>query len=222
MDNTLTKTALTDSYFKHEDAFGTILYKLCLKVFGEEFPSWELETITMCIKDMFGEIPDINLDKIYSIVALVNSRDGRFCFFNELNCFRHTVNVLNNFPTDYNFLGSLTPQHIHWAIYEVDQLYPGHKLDEDPLKFLGLSYHHIGALVLPMDMEEYQEFLNLYNTNSHLVPHIKEEWSKLKDHHPDDLSEEHIVEMQILMLKADEAYMNHKKQLYQDHSGLYI
>lgn len=201
-------------YMENEEAFGSILFRMAKKVFGSEFCDWESEAIILNLKDYYPNIPDINIDKILCFVALENSFDGRLCFFNELNCFRHTVNTLNNLEPDYQFLGALIPQHINWALYEVDQIHPGYKLDEEPARFLGISYHYIGALILPERLSEYQLFLDEYNQNSQLVSKMQEHCKECEARSIDDLDDEDVRDMQELMLRADLAYMDHRKREY--------
>lgn len=201
-------------YLTQENAFASILYKVALNQFGEEFLDWEADSININLKKLCA-IPDINIDKILSFVSLANSMDGRLNFFNEINCFRHTVNALNNLEPDYEFMGVLVPQHIHWAIYEVGQLYPEYKLDEEPAKLLGLSYNYMGALILPTGIEEYQIFLDEFNKNTELVPHLRNKWqSYIKNPNIDLMDEEDVVDQQMLMLLSDQYYMKYKKDAY--------
>ena len=201
-------------YFYDGEAFATILYKLAVKKYGEEFKDWESDTVILALKEDFPSIPAVNLDKILALVSLENAMDGRLNFFNEVNCFRHTVDVLNNMPTNYEFLGGLVPQHICWTIYEIDKFMPGYKLDEDPLKFTALSFHINGYLIFPDCLIDYQEFLNSHNKNTELVDHIKEVWKKHRTTPIDALDEDDLVEMQILMLRSIEDYVNFKKETY--------
>jgi len=200
-------------YFKNEDAFGTILFDFCEKIYGDEILDWEMDTLVITLKQDLDCL-DINIDKISSIIALENSLKGSLCFFNDVNCFRHTINALNSLEPDYEFLGALIPEHVHWGIYEIAQKYPEYKLDEEPAKFLGLSYHKAGLMLVPEELEEYQEFLNLYNKNIALVPKLRTLWKKYKNSTEDDLDENDFVHVQMLALKADEAYMGMKRVQY--------
>ena len=83
-----------------------------------------------------------------------------------------------------------------------------------PAKFLGLSYHQIGAMILPEEISKYQEFLNYYNKNIEVVPKLIEYWKELKDKDIDALNEDNFVHMQALMLKADKSYMEYRKEAY--------
>lgn len=210
----LDKESPEASYMNNQDAFGSILYKIAKKEWGEDVDEWETDTILMNLQYRYGSIPEVNIEKILSFVALSNTMDGKLNFFNEVNCFRHTTNVLNNLEADYEFLGALIPQHCHWAIYEVQQLYPEYEMDSEPLKFMALSYHHVGALVLPVDMQKYQEFLNDFNENVSLAAIILEHWEKHKERHEDSFDDNDIVDLQLSLLKSDEVYMNYKKQRY--------
>jgi hypothetical protein len=201
-----------EEYLRNPEAFGTILYRICLDKFGKEFIEWESDTISKELSDV--RAPDVNIDKVLSLVSLANSFDGRLNFFNEVHCFRHTVNALNNLEPNYEFLGALMPQHICWAMHEVGLEYPEYSLDEEPAKFTGLSFYHSGFLILPETLSEYQEFLDYFNVNKELVPKIKELWAEKKKTPVDELDSENILDIQVLMLKSNTLYMGYRKQQY--------
>ena len=102
-----------DSYFKNEDAFATILYPLCVKTFGDEFKTWEMETVAIHLQD----IPSINVDKIMSIKALYESIESSFNFFNEVNCFSNTIKSLNGLEPLHDFL---VKHHSHQIFNQVE------------------------------------------------------------------------------------------------------
>ena len=201
-------------YFKNPEAFGTILYKMGFKVLGDNYTDWEMDTIHMELNRLYGAIPECNMDKLLSIVALSNSFKGQLCFFNEMNCFRHTVNALNNHPADYDFLGALVPQFAHWAVWEVKQLYSEYDLDEEPAKFMALSYHHCGNMLLPDDLSKYQSLLDSYNHNIKIIPRIKEYIAEHKNDDLDKLNEFDLLDAQLLHYLSDKAYMDLKKTEY--------
>jgi hypothetical protein len=207
------KVALRSQYVLNPEAYASILYK-CISIDLGDVAHWEMETLSISMHQKYGDVPQVNLDKIMSIIALKNSLDGRMNFFTEMNCFRHTVNALNNLEIDHEFLGALMPPHIHWALYEIGLLFPEHTLHEEPGKFLALSYHYVGQLLLPTDLQVYQPLLDSYNENTELVPKIREAWETHHEIHTDNLDEEDIIHMQILLLRADEEYMSHKKSSY--------
>lgn len=203
------------SYFKSEHAFATLLYKLALKQFGDDFVDWEAETTIISLHNTFGELPIINQDKILALKSLEHAFDGRFGFFNEVNCFRHTINALNNIEPDHDSFGALIPEHIHWGIYEISLLHPEYHLDEEPAKMLGLSYHHAGLLLLPDDLSKYQEFLDMYNKNTELVPKVKEHWKLNRTKPLDNFDEDHdFLDQQVFALRADASYMANRKDSY--------
>lgn len=208
--------SVKQQYLENEESFGSLLYKIVKEKYGEEVIDWEFDTLVMELS-RFAEVPDVNLDKIMAFISMDNSFDGSFSFFNEMNCFMHTVNATNNLEPDYEFLGALQPQHIQWTMYEMDLIYPGYKLDEEPAKMMGLSYHKVGYFLLPDDLSEYQEFLDYYNKNTELVPRIRKEWESFKKSNRDidSLDIDDIVEQQILMLLSNEHYMKYKKDAYQ-------
>lgn len=205
------------SYFYNEDAFASILYKMFIDEFSEEAADWEMDTISIVLKKSFPDIQDVNVDKIQSIVALNEAiKQGTFTFFNDVACFHHTTNTFNGMESDYDFLGFVAPQHIVWAMKEMERLYPDYKLDEDPAKFLGASFHVIGALVLPEELEEYQEFLDYYNHNTEIVDRVKKEWEEFsKDKDLDSIDDqEDVLGVQMLILQSCKDYCENKDKQY--------
>lgn len=207
------------SYIEDEEAFATILYKIAKNIYPE-IDSWEMETLTIEITKRFPRIPEVNLDKIMAIIAMNSSFDGSFCFYNEVNCFRHTVNAFNNIEPNLDFMGELIPQHITWAMYEMDQQFPGQKLFEEPAKFLGLCFHNMGYFLLPENLSEYQEFLDYYNTNSIVKERIKKEWED-RTIDVEELDEDDIVDLQLLLLESNKVYLEQKKKKYKKDLALY-
>lgn len=201
-------------YFKDPEAFATVLYRLCLSVFGSDFPGWESDTIVLNLHDYCPDISEINVDKILSLVALQSSMDGRFCFFNEINCFYHTVNVLNGFPSDYQVLGALTPHHIAWAVYEIGEFLPGQKLHEEAAKMAALSFHLNGYMIFNDSLYEYQSLLDEMNHNKEISPKVRSLWVKHRRTPIEELDEDDILELQLLKLRSIEDYISLKKQSY--------
>ena len=203
------------SYLLNEDAFATLLYRICVNRYGEQLLEWESDTILLAIhKDFGADVPEVNLDKILSIVALKNSLNGQLCFFNEVNCFKNTVQAFNHIPPNYQFMGASLPEHIHWTLHEIALLFPEYKLHEEPAKYLGLCYHKIGAMVVPEDIKEYQELLDYYNKNIAIVPKVKEYIKTEIDVDPDTLPDDDFMNVQLLIAKADVMYMANKKEEY--------
>jgi hypothetical protein len=205
-----------------EECFTTLLYEQVCKTIQSDsavdsVSDWENESLLLEMDRLFGNVPDINKDGVCAIHALKAAVPrGSFNFFTEVNCFRHTVNLLNGINSDYDFFGGLIPHHIVWAIWELKQLYPEYSLSEEPAKFLGACFHRMGWLILPEELSEYQEVLDYFNHNNALKEKIESVYRSNPTADIDQLDEDDIIEMHILKLQSSTAYMTHRKKAYQD------
>ncbi len=102
------------SIVANEETEATILTAILINAFSTEYFDWEPETLRVEVEDLWGEIPEVNYDKIWAIVTLLTTDQT----FHSPEIFANTMRVLSNNPASFDMWEIPTPDEIMWGFAE--------------------------------------------------------------------------------------------------------
>ncbi len=115
------------SVFTTPLTFASVLHGGCLKLFGDEYINWEPEIVADELHEAYENIPEINLDKIQGVSALLCSET----YYLYWESFEKISRVLNSESPFFNAATPLDSMDLFWAVTEAKLLDPDEFSDSD-------------------------------------------------------------------------------------------
>lgn len=112
--------------FKNPQTPATVLLFLLVDELGTEWFDWEPETLDREIWAAWkATVPQDNKDKIWALVTCLTTN----LFYQDLNCFIHTCNALNDSGSDFANFDPASVSDMAWAVAEIVLIDPPEKKD---------------------------------------------------------------------------------------------
>lgn len=108
--------SVIQNYLMDEATPATVLAVICTDILGEDFLSYEVETVVDSLEKATGAvIPEDNVDKIQAIQTIYTTNS----FFMDIPAFLAVVDAFNGNGVDFDYADMPHLNEIAWAVTEV-------------------------------------------------------------------------------------------------------
>jgi len=137
------------SILKDVNCSATDVLLSSFSLIGNQFLSWEPESIWKELEDKGVELPLENRDKLQACLTCIK---GDSFFWDALG-FEKIISAFNSIPISSDTIQEMTPAQIAWGVLEATVIsnFAGndHDFDYEPAKYTAVSLHRAGFVLAP-------------------------------------------------------------------------
>lgn len=197
----------------------SVRYLAARVLYQDDLDDAEPEALQLDFQEMGIEMPPAGWDALYAAITI----RGHGNFFTDASVFENTVIAFNNIAVIPDMYQRASPDHIAWAMDEVNELTndlfedgdPDEYLDYEPVGYTAASCMYDGMCCVPPSLEFCEERLHeLVRPDDELVSKVKKGWGLLdRDKLADTAIDESPTGVQLALMAGVELYVDEMRKL---------